>query len=181
MAFGYRCPECRRSFKWDPLEGMPRYCAFSDCKFDMGEPPDDNVIALPAFLSAKGKSVDDTARALMDSSNHRAEQAAQMLGTSVSDMSDMKVTDLRSTKHEGEIAAVPVVNEVTRQMDMLAARGAPVGFGAGATAVEHSAAVRSGEHPNMGAKMRSMIHRSNGMVSDRPALETLQPGYIPRA
>lgn len=174
MAFALRCPDCRDKFPWEPLNAYPRYCPL--CSADLGEEKDDNVICLPAFLSAGTKANDKVGRELMDSSQVRVERAAEMAGCDVSDMASLKVTDLRPTVHEGAIAAAPIQNPVTQQMDFIRAQGGQAGF-AGSTAVEYSSAVQSGPHPNVGAKMRSMIHRANGAVSDRPALETQQPGY----
>ena len=176
MAFALRCPDGRKAFKWNPLEAYPDECPLCGAVMASDKSDDDNVIVMPAFLSAKTKSVDKVGRDLMDSSIVRAEKAAEMAGVSVSEMSDMKVTDLKSTKHEGSVAMPQVVNEVTQHMDMINARGGAVGW-QGANAVEYSGAVQTGPHPNVGAKMRTMIHQQNGMVSDRPALETTQPGY----
>ena len=178
MAFGLRCPECRKSFRYDPLAGHPRFCPL--CKADMGEEEDDSVISIPAFLSAHTKGTDKVARDLMDASNVRAEKAAAFLGVPVSEMSDMKVTDLRSTKHQGDMAIAPVVNEVTRQMDAINKMGGHVGW-QGQTGAEYSSAVQTGPYPNAGAKVRSLIHQANGAVSDRPALETMAPGYVRRS
>ena len=178
MAFALRCPECRGTFRWDPKK-YARYCLL--CEADFGpERPDDEIV-MPAFLSAKTRATDQVGRDLMDSSNVRAEKAAEMLGVPVSEMSDMKVTDLKSTKHEGMVAMPQVVNEVTQRMDAMQKMGLPVGFGAGPTGAEYSGAVASGPFPNVGAKMRSMIHAANGAVSERPGLETQQPGYVRRA
>ena len=174
MAFALRCPECRKAFKWMPSEPEPRFCPL--CEADLGEPADDNVICLPAFLKPSTKNNDALYREFERSSEVRMEKAAEMAGVSKSEMSDLKVTNLLTDKGEGSIAAPPVVNEVTRHMDMLAARGAQVGW-QGSNGAEYSAGVQAGPFPNVGAKMRTMIHQQNGMVSDRPALETQQPGY----
>ena len=179
MAFALRCPECRKSFKWDAAKKFPRYCLL--CDADLGEERPDDEICMPAFLTARNKSVDQVYRDTENASIVRAEKAAEMLNVPVSEMSDMKITDLKSTKHEGAIAMPQVVNEVTQRMDAMAAKGLPVGFGAGPTGAEYCGAVASGPFPNQGAKMRSMIHAVNGSVSDRPALETQQPGYVRRA
>ncbi|MDE2099017.1 MAG: hypothetical protein KGL39_17315 [Patescibacteria group bacterium] len=142
----------------------------------MGEPKSNDVISIPAFLSARSRSIDQVYRDTERSSQVRAEKAAEMAGVPVSDMSDLKITDLRTNTYEGDMAIKPVVNAVTQQMDMINARGGAVGW-QGSNGVEYSQAVQTGPHPNMGAKMRSAIQRANGMVSDRPALETQQPGY----
>lgn len=179
MAFALRCPECRGSFKWDVHKKYPRYCLL--CEADLGEERPDDEVCMPAFLTARNSSVDQVYRDTERASEVRAEKAAEMLGVSVSEMSDMKITNLNPTKHEGAIAAPQVVNEVTQRMDAMAAKGLPVGFGAGPTGAEYCGAVQAGPFPNVGAKMRAMIHQANGSISERPALETQVPGYVRRA
>lgn len=174
MSFALRCPDCRKAFKWEPTKATPRFCPL--CDADMGEEKDDSVISIPAFLSARTKATDKVYRDTESASQVRAEKAAEMAGVSVSDMAALKITDMRDNAHEGEISAVPVVNDVTRQMDLIQARGGQAGF-AGSAGSEYSSAVQTGPFPNMGAKMRSAIHAANGSVSERPALETQQPGY----
>ena len=178
MAFALRCPDCRGAFKWDVNKKYPRHCQL--CGADFGEERPDDEICMPAFLTARNKSVDQVYRDTERLSEVRAQKAADLIGVDASEMSDMKITDFKPTKHEGSIAAPPVVNEVTQRMDAMSAKGLPVGFGAGPTGAEYSGAVQFGPFPNVGAKLRSMIHQQNGAISDRPALETLQPGYVRR-
>lgn len=174
MAFALRCPDCRQAFKWEPTKPDPRHCPL--CQADLGEPPADNVIAIPAFLSAKTKAGDAIYRQAEAASQVRAEKAAELAGCDVSEMASLKITDMRSTTHQGDVAAVPVVNEVTRQMDAVNAMGGAMGW-QGSTGSEYSGAVQSGPFPNVGARMRSAIHQANGAISNRDALETQQPGY----
>ncbi|MFA5897703.1 MAG: hypothetical protein WC829_01190 [Hyphomicrobium sp.] len=174
MAFALRCPDCRGKFPWEPQQAYPRYCPL--CSADLGEEKDDSVVSLPAFISARTKANDQFYRDTERASEVRAEKAAELAGVPVSELSDMKITDLRPTTHEGAIAAPPVVNEVTRHMDMINARGGAVGW-QGSNGMEYSGAVQAGPYPNAGAKMRTLVHQANGAVSDRPALETLAPGY----
>lgn len=170
MAFALKCPECRKSFKWEPSKPDPRHCPM--CDADMGEPPADNVIAIPAFLSAKTKAGDAIYRQAEKASEHRAEKAAEMAGCDVSEMSSLKITDMRSTKHQGDIAAVPVVNDVTKQMDAINARGGQFGFGANGSefaagtasgAVTVNGVTTQGIVPRAGAKALGAIQRSYGM------------------
>ena len=173
MSFALRCPDCRKAFKWDVSKPTPRYCPL--CNADMGQEPDDNVVSIPAFLSAKTRAADQVYRDHERASEVRAEKAAEAAGVPVSEMSALKITNMRDAKHQGDLAAIPVVNEVTKQMDAINARGGHFGWQGGGA--EYSPAVQSGPFPNVGAKMRSAIQRANGNVSDRPALETQQPGY----
>lgn len=170
MAFALKCPECRKAFKWEPSKPEPRFCPL--CKADLGEPPADNVIAIPAFLSAKTKAGDAIYRQAEAASEVRAQKAAELAGCDVSEMSSLKITDMRSTKHAGDIAAVPVVNDVTKQMDAINARGGNFGFGANGSefaagtatgAVTVNGVTTHGVVPRAGAKTLGAIQRSYGM------------------
>lgn len=112
MAVVYRCPECRRKFPWDLQYGLPERCPLPGCGWTC-ELPDDNVISMPAFLSAKTRATDAVAQKTMDGSADRALLAAQLTGESYADMSAMKITDLK----EGAVEAVrPVQNDVSQHM-----------------------------------------------------------------
>ena len=170
MAFALRCPDCRKAFKWEPLAPEPRYCPL--CNADLGEPIPDNVIAMPAFLSAKTKAGDAIYRQAETASEHRVQAAAALAGCDPSEMSALKITDMRSTKHAGDIAAMPVVNEVTKQMDAVNARGGNFGFGANGAefaagtatgAVTVNGVTTQGIEPRAGAKTLGVIQRSLGM------------------
>ena len=170
MAFALRCPDCRQSFKWEPTKPDPRYCPL--CDADLGEPQADNVIAIPAFLSAKTKAGDALYRQAEAASEVRAEKAAELAGCDVSEMSALKITDMRSTKHAGDIAAMPVDNEVTRQMAAVNARGGQFGFGNNGSefavgistgAVTVNGHTTQGIEPRAGAKTLGKIQRSLGM------------------
>lgn len=164
MAFALRCPVCRKAFRYNALEPHPRFCPLEGCGADIGGPEeDDNVIAMPAFLSAKTKATDDVYRQIESSSERRAELAARDAGVPVSEMAGLKVTDLRPTMRAGDIAAVPVQNAVTQQMDAMTARGMPVGFGGGVNAEGLAGQVRTGPYPNAGANAIASIQRLNGV------------------
>jgi hypothetical protein len=133
--FQIRCPGCRKPFPWDPAIDLPERCPLKGCGYvaKKRDPEvDENgeiVIAAPFLRSHVMKANDGVYRELERSSEVRAQLAAEMAGVPVSEMSHLKVTNLRDNTRSGEVAAMPVVNEVTKQMDMLRARGLPVGFG----------------------------------------------------
>ena len=167
MAFALKCPECRKAFKWEVSKPDPRYCPL--CDADLGEPPGDNVIALPAFLSPKTKAADSVYRQAEDASIVRAEKAAELAGCDVSEMSSLKITNMKDHKHQGELAAVPVVNEVTKQMDAVNAKGGQFGWG-GSNGSEFAAGIATGAinvdgkvtqgiEPRAGAKALGAIQR----------------------
>lgn len=185
MAFSLRCPVCRVKFPWNPTEGMPDLCPNEDCNSRIGADIDDNVICMPAIRSsAKTKATDKVYRDIEAASIQRAEAAAEMAGVPVADMADLKITDLRPTRHEGDVAAVPVNNAVTQIMNN------PIGqqaFGfQGANGVGFSGPVQTGVAPNSGAHFQKTLRHVHAervgwdKVGDAPALEMSSPLYRPR-
>ncbi len=173
MAVSLRCPSCREKFPWDTAKGWPRFCAM--CGTDISA-KDDDAVVMPNILSFRSKIPDKAARDYMDGSEKRVHMAAELAGTSAEDMSSIKVTDLSDRMDVP--ANIPVNNPVTQFM----AANPGVG-GMQANGVEYSAQVQTGPSPNVGAKMLTKVrerHSTISMgsaVSDRPALETQQPGY----
>ena len=169
MAFALKCPECRKAFKWEPLKDYPQFCPL--CNADMGQLPDGDVISIPAFLSAKTKASDAVYRQAEAASEYRVQKAAELAGCDVSEMSSLKITNMRDTKHAGDIAAVPLVNAVTKQMEAINARGGQFGFGANGAefaagtatgAVTVNGVTTQGIEPRAGAKVLGAIQRSYG-------------------
>ena len=171
MAFALRCPDCRQAFKWEPTKPDPRFCPL--CNSDLGEPPADNVICVPAFLSAKTKAGDAIYRQAETASEFRVAQAAEMAGCDPSEMSSLKITDMRDTRHAGDIAAVPIVNDVTKQMDFVNSKGGQFGFsgsngsefaaGTASGAVTVNGVTTQGIEPRAGAKTLGRIQRQLGL------------------
>ncbi len=170
------CPECRKRFPWKVELGYPQFCPL--CGFTMGCDRADDDIVIPFIRSEKFKSSDSVYRDMEKASERRAEMAAEMAGTSVEDMSVLKITDMKDNTREGEIAAP----SVGANLAALGMRSLDQGF-TGNQASEYGQQVQSGPLPNMGAKMRTALQThhsksSGGMaVSDRPALETTAPNY----
>jgi hypothetical protein len=104
---------------------FPECCP--SCGYVYEEP--ENEVCLPSLGSLKSAVIDKTYRDLETTSQHRAEQAAAAAGVPVSEMSHLKVTDLRDNVQVGETYAKPVNNPVSQQMELMQKRGMPVGFG----------------------------------------------------
>jgi hypothetical protein len=186
-----RCPDCREKFKWDAEKPWPKFCPC--CGEDINNDRDD--IVMPFVSKAKHTYSDTVYSEIEKASEVRAEIAAEKLGVPVSEMSGLKITNLQDGRRQGDIHAPPVNNEVSRIMQQ-----APqmLGF-QGSNGVEYGNAVMTGAHPNVGARMRTMIQNNHremvathavgrdeqghfvipktDVTSDRPALETQQPGY----
>ncbi len=171
-----RCPkaECRQRFQWDVSKGFPRFCAMCGADISCA---DDDAVVMPNILSFRSKIPDKAARDYMDGSEKRVHMAAELAGTSAEDMSSIKVTDLSDRMDVP--ANIPVNNPVTQFMAQNPQ--APVGYRS--DGAQYSTQVQSGPFPNVGAKMITKTREyhskiSHGMaVSDRPAEQTLEPGY----
>lgn len=124
--FVARCPGCHGKFPWDPTKGYPKRCELPGC--DYTTELDELVISAPFLRSSSTNKTDACYRQLEQQSEVRAQMAADMAGVPVSEMSHLKVTNLRDNTRPGEVAAMPVVNEVTRQMDFIRQRGGQVGY-----------------------------------------------------
>lgn len=185
-----RCSECMEKFTcsgpWP--DKCPR------CGVKMAGPKDDTV-ELPAFLSGNTRRAESVAREMQRGAEFRAQKASEMLGIPMSDVSAMKMNNLRDTPRMGDVAAdpPPPSQEFSRFMAQAAPTNAPVGFlngpqmGGGVASQE----VQSGPFPNAGANFMQCLRESHpsyidprqqGKVQcDRAALETTAPGYRRRA
>ena len=178
MAVLLRCPDCRRKFQWETKKPWPRECPL--CAADINNDREDSDVVMPFIRSAATKANDDLYRQMEAGSEKRAEIAAEQAGVPVSEMSGLKITDLNSTRHAGDVAAVPVNNPVSQFMQ--ANPQAAIGFQGGQGA-QYSGAVQTGPSPNAGARAQTMVRQMHAermgwdKVGDAPALETQQPGY----
>src|ERR1700675_4882193 len=99
MGYSLRCPECRGKFPWFPAKGMPRFCAL--CGAEVGHDRADDDVVMPFIKSAKTKSVDSVYRDMEAGSENRARLAAEHAGVPVSEMSSLKITDMRDNMKAG--------------------------------------------------------------------------------
>lgn len=152
-----RCPGCRRTFPWEPKNGLPSKCPLPGCDYEAKE-IDDTVISMPALRSFRMKATDDVYRQTEKASEVRAQMAADAAGVSVSEMSGLKITNMRDNAKYGESSVVPVVNEVTRQMDLIRARGGHAGFTTGA---EHAKAAQAAA-PRSGINAMTAVQQLMG-------------------
>ena len=177
MAVALRCPKCRQRFHWDVAVGWPRNCQV--CKTDISQvgQDDNNVIAMPAFLTNNSKVPDRVAREVMDGGDKRAELAAGMAGGTAADYPDLKITNLTDKPHEMLSPMVPVSNPVTQFIQQNPQAMAT----AQANGQQYSAQVQVGPHANAGAKtmtsFENVWNKTGSRAVERPALETQNPMY----
>lgn len=173
MAIVLKCPACREKFKYDVSEGWPDECPI--CGTDINNRRADDDVVMPNILSYKTKNNDKVARDIMDGSERRAEIAAEMAGTSVADMSGLKVTNLND-RNDAQFSAVEINNAVTQQMAMIQARGGQTGFGATeaqAFAANAHAPVMINDRPQVvepyaGLRARNQLQRVMSPIGQAP-------------
>jgi hypothetical protein len=171
-----KCPACREKFKYDVTNGWPDECPI--CKTDINNRRDDDDVVMPNILSFRTKNNDKVARDIMDGSEKRAEIAAQMAGTSVEEMSNLKITNLND-RNDTQFSAVEVNNPVTQRMAEMQAKGMPTGFGV-AQAQEFAAAAHVDTFAqHAGAKEMSRMQRLMNPIGQAPLPNeiTRNPNY----
>ena len=207
MAFSIRCPACRQKFPWNPTQGFPDSCPNQSCSTRIAHDRDDSDVVMPFIrTSQRTKAADQVFRDVEQGSIQRQQAAAEMLGVPTQDVADIKVTDIKSTRHPGDIAAPDLTGSAAAlqaHMDAMNQRGGQFGFGAGGNGSGWSDGVGVGPVPHAGAKIRTAIQANHAdmvarhavgvdvntrrpvvntrnVVSDAPANEVRQPGYIRR-
>lgn len=166
MAVRIKCPDCGEKFRWniDKL-GWPEVCPV--CAYDTALPEGDEPAS--PYIS-KGKQTADTLYRQMEAGS---EFRAQLAGEP-----SLKMTNLKDNLRAGDIAEVPIVNDVSRLVDT-----APQMFGHTTQGLAFSQGVSQGHFPNAGARTQEVIRSQHtqlagpGTVSDRPAAEVTSPGY----
>lgn len=134
MAVILKCPQCENKYVWKAgNEPPPEFCPNPDCSWEDKRRADDDIV-MPFIRSPHMARSDQTYRDIERASEVRAQMAAEAAGVPVSEMSDLKVTNMRDARHPGEVAAIPVTNAVSQQMDFIKSRGGVAGFGVGDTA-----------------------------------------------
>ena len=158
MAFVLRCPKCRDTFPYLPKDGMPDICPL--CREFVGS-GDSTVISMPMIRSAKTRSADQLYRSMEKGSEVRAEKAAEMLGIAPSDMSALKMTDMKDSAREGENSAPPLPAAADLGK-FFQPNGSEYGAGTASGAITVNGRITTGIEPRAGATAMSNIQRLMG-------------------
>lgn len=176
MHVTYRCEEinCRKKFPWDPTDGYPKACPHCGYRPD---DPDENVISMPAFLSAKTKAADQVIKQTIDGSSERALLAAQVTGESLADMNAMKLTDLQN-----DGSAKPVSNDVSHYMEQYKTGGfnSPVPVPQGAPPSAPDVAAHTQNAMQLAAQAHAPVN-PDGTVNREPRAGARAMGSLQKA
>lgn len=179
----YVCPECQGAFTFmhHPVdEPPPRFCplcAYDSHSEDLPLPFIAGIVAPHVKNRVIVQAVDQTYRQMEAGADHQIQEAARMTGLDASEFANMKITDMKDNLREGDIAAVPVDNTVSRAM---AAAPGITGF-QGANAMGFAASAHTGSDAHAGAKTAGMLRQAHAQkhgnaVFEVPTAETIKRG-----
>lgn len=177
----YHCPSCAGMFEEFHMkrdEPAPRFCKL--CGFDTAGEAFAQALTAPRIASPIAKAMDDSYRAAEDSSLQRVEMAKSM-GLDTEAANALKVTDFRTSGlRTGEVAAIPVRNDVTKAMELAPSQ---MGFNPADYAAA-STAVSTGSYANAGLRAMQYVRQQHGAgrnpVTTAPAIETQMKDYRQR-
>lgn len=105
-----RCPECHQKFRVELA--APRFCPL--CGYDTQESDDARMARMldeqrpPAYQKTIKTTVDSLYREMETTSEARVEAAAAHAGVDKSEVSDLRITNMRDNLKEGDAAAMPL-------------------------------------------------------------------------
>jgi hypothetical protein len=185
----YCCPSCDGKFDFmhhPSDEPAPRFCPL--CGYDVQSDEEmPAAVVSPRIAKPIGKIVDNTYQGMSDGADFRAQMAMEVHGLDADQANALKMTDMKDHLQYGEIAAVPVSNEITRTMEIGQQAGVNFGF-QGNNGLGYSGTVSTGPSPNAGARAQKQLRQLHGnflqssghhgaTVTDTPALEMQNPLY----
>ena len=158
----YQCPECNGYFDhlhMHATDAPPSFCVL--CGASTAEVTPE--LSAPHISKTIGKATDQVYRAMEDSSQHRAELAAEAAGVDVSEMSAMKLTNMRDDTREGENS---VKVEATPVSTFMANTGVG-GMQTAEAAAGFAAAAATGPFARQGNKTMTDVVRSHRQVASQ--------------
>ena len=154
-----RCGLCRDRFAWDISKGYPTHCKC--CGQYIGS-DDDNAVAAPHISTARKRgTADQIYRDMERKSEQRAYMAAAETGQSMSELSHLKMTNMKDGLREGDSAFSNNIgpNPVSQTM---AAAPAHTGFeGGAALGIAASAGTKTGPHARAGTSYIQNVLKPN--------------------
>lgn len=179
----YKCPECSGVFDYlhhpsieaDPVRFCPRcgWDAAAEANGELAAGLTQEITAPHIQNAVIVKAVEQTYKGMEDASRHNM-YAAREAGLDADEARSLQITDLKDNLREGDVAAMPIQNEVTRTMEQ-----APgMGWGGGgnpAAAAEYAAAAHTGADSYAGLRASTMLRsahaKAGGTVSEMVPLE----------
>ncbi len=168
-----RCLLCREAFRWDTNDGWPSHCP--ECHGYIGSDGNDEVVA-PFISKAQNKNPDRVYRDMEAKASFRAQQAAEMMGSSDAEVSHLKMTDMKDNLRQGDMA---FSNNLTPQQQAMEQQMTPAtqSFGLQASAGTNVGPVpRAGTNFIQNVLKPNHFRRSGGApVTNHPSIEFWKP------
>lgn len=164
----WACPDCDGQFTtvMDDRDGPPKFCTL--CGNDMAA----DIEAIPNFSrigKAVNQSQDKVFRQMESASIARAEEAAEVAGVPVSEMSHLKLTNQKDNLREGDTSFI------TPQMPAPSANVNALPNSAGATM---AAQMRQSGQGGAGHKVMDMLKGAGGMNHSQRARAMQKAGQM---
>ena len=168
----YQCPDCDGVFDYfHPHSDEPPPAECELCGADMLDTQPE--LAAPHLAKSIGKVADSVYRGMENAAQGRAEMAAEALGENVSEMSAMKMTNLRDDARAGETSNVVANNEVSRLMTQTRGTTGLVDSRAGA---DYAKATRQGLYSGAGVQALQGVVKNH----DATAAQVARAGNLGR-
>lgn len=158
----YECPDCEQQFAYavdpDGRDG-PDFCP--KCGSNLSDnPPDEVELQRMNIQTIKGKIGDQVYRQMETAADARIEEVAEKYGMDKSELSDMKITNMRDNMREGDIAAITPAPKVPLAIQNFQNPAAVSAFTQGSM---------SGPYAGAGNAARQMVN--NNFHADRARME----------
>lgn len=187
----YRCTHCSGVFEYDhhpsiEADPLPTDEPCPHCGVSAESEP---AVVAPHIGLRIAKTVDTLHRDMETGEQFRADIMSEKFGLDREEARQLVTTNSLDSLREGDVSAIPVDNQVSRQ---IAAHPSAFGWqGGAAQGAALSPHVQSGVFPNAGARAMQQLRAIHphivagsghkGVVtSSLPALETTAPGYRSR-
>lgn len=165
----WACPDCEGQFTTiaDDREGPPKFCTL--CGNDMSA----DIEAIPNFSrigKASNQTIDQIYRRMESASVARAEQAASDMGVPVSEMSGIKMTDMKDNLREGDTSFVAPKQSISAP--------ANINSVAGNQGAQMAAGIRKESGGSYGHKALDVLKGSHGSAHSMRAKQMSKAGQI---
>jgi len=148
----YQCPDCEGVFEhlhMRSTEEPPAFCPLCGASTAEVEPE----VSSPHIAKSIGKVADQVYRDMEDGATQRANMAAEHLGVDASEMSAMKITDMKDNMREGDTANGVAANPVSTFMQQTGVGG----MQSATNAAGYAAATRVGAFAGAGEAVRQGV------------------------
>lgn len=170
-----QCTLCAERFVWTE-DGFPDECPVCHQYIGVSGKPE---VAAP-MIALRAKSVDSVYRAMERGSEHRMNVASEFLGIPKSELSDMKITNMRDNAKVGEDSAPPLSRSAAQLMEWNQKQAAGPQLPDGITNMAYGAGDRGQQARQNIAAAADSAHPKSGVGTGIGTLAQLRSSHLSR-